>query len=60
MIKRYLAAGGAVALVAIWPLAVGHIGQSVFEDSVKVNDTYAELFDVMVFPRTNRHRNVPR
>jgi uncharacterized protein YdgA (DUF945 family) len=33
-LKKYGAIGGAVALVLCWPLAVGHIGQKVVEDSV--------------------------
>lgn len=33
-LKKIGAVGGAVALVLCWPLAVGHIGQKVIEDSV--------------------------
>ncbi|GAD79143.1 DUF945 family protein [Vibrio ezurae] len=34
-LKRMAAAGGAIALVGIWPLAVGHIGQTIVTDGVK-------------------------
>ncbi|CAM2834230.1 YdgA family protein [Vibrio rarus] len=34
-LKLLAAAGGAVALVAIWPLAVGQIGQTIVTDGVK-------------------------
>ncbi len=43
MIKRYFAAGGAVALAAVWPLAVGYVGQTLYEDQAAKND-YGSVF----------------
>ncbi|MEI8633377.1 DUF945 family protein [Vibrio sp. PP-XX7] len=34
-IKKYAAVGGAVCLVACWPLVVGQIAQNIFDDGMK-------------------------
>ncbi|GAM56725.1 hypothetical protein JCM19231_3144 [Vibrio ishigakensis] len=39
-LKSIAAVGGAVALIGIWPLAVGQIGQTVLTDAIQnVNNT---------------------
>ncbi len=43
-LKKYFSAGGAVALVACWPLVVGQIGQRVTEDYLsKIHDKSYEI-----------------
>ncbi len=49
--KRYFAAGGAVLLAACWPLAVGQIGQLLYQDHVVIEENANVVVDSYDYQR---------
>ena len=51
-LKKYAAIGGALVLVASWPLAVGHIGQKVATDGIDYINNESVLTELIEYDRS--------
>lgn len=51
-LKKYAAIGGAIVLVASWPLAVGHIGQKVATDGINYVNNESVMTELIEYDRS--------
>jgi uncharacterized protein YdgA (DUF945 family) len=51
-LKKYAAIGGALVLVASWPLAVGHIGQKVATDGINYINNESVITELIEYDRS--------